>query len=531
MSDPPIPPAFPEKICDIVQPWAERSPDHPALVDASGTWTYRELADVIAKAQAWLEASGVRPGDRVMIVGENCRAFAALLFAVAKLDAWPVPVNAHLSAREIDIIRDHCGARRVLFTTGVSTDAAAHAQRHGAVNGGPDELGMIALGPLRQDVASEPLDATISNRVGALIYTSGTTGLPKGVALSHRNLLFTAAGAAKLRTLTPEDRVYGVLPLSHVVGLSTNLLGALLSGGTLYLPERFDPMTARVALEKERISILLGVPAMFVQFLRYAKMKRVKTLRFPALRIISASGAPLEASVKSEVEALLGLTLHHGYGITECSPNIAQTRVDAPSSDTSVGQPFPGVEIKIVGGDGKPAEEGEVGEVRVRGPNIMKGYYRDPEATAAAVDSDGWFNTRDLGRFESGRLYLVGRGKDLIIRSGFNVYPVEVEAVLNAHPAIVQSAVISGPVEGDEEIIAFVQPDPDATVTPRELAEYAAKHLAPYKRPSRILFIATMPLTPTGKIVKGDLAKLLAEGAISPEKNSVASSTVVTQPA
>ncbi len=172
--------------------------------------------------------------------------------------------------------------------------------------------------------------------------------------LTHRNLLFTAAGAAKLRTLIPDDRLYGVLPLSHVVGLSTNLLGTLLSGATLYLPQRFDPMTARVALEKDRITVMLGVPAMFVQFLRYAKMKRAAALRFPALRIISASGAPLEASVKSAVESLLGLTLHHGYGITECSPNIAQTRVDAPSADTSVGQPFPGVEIQIVGGDHNP---------------------------------------------------------------------------------------------------------------------------------------------------------------------------------
>jgi acyl-CoA synthetase (AMP-forming)/AMP-acid ligase II len=450
-----------------------------------------------------------------MIVGENCRAYGAVLLAVAQLDAWPVPVNAHLSAREIDLIRDHCGARRIVYTTGVSTDASTHAQRHSAFASGPNSLGTIALGPLCEDVGPEPLDTNVAERTGALIYTSGTTGLPKGVMLSHRNLLFTAAGAAKLRSLTPEDRLYGVLPLSHVVGLSTNLLGTLLSGGTLYLPQRFDPMTARVALENERITVMLGVPAMFVQFLRYAKMKRAATLRFSTLRIISASGAPLEASVKSAVESLLGLTLHHGYGITECSPNIAQTRVDAPSSDTSVGQPFPGVEIQIVGGDRKPAAEGEVGEVRVRGPNIMKGYYRDPEATAAAVDAEGWFNTRDLGRFQDGRLFLVGRGKDLIIRSGFNVYPVEIEAVLNGHPMVVQSAVIGGPVEGDEEIIAFVQPEPDTPLKPRELAEYAARHLAPYKRPSRILFIATMPLTPTGKIVKGELAKLLAADSAS----------------
>jgi acyl-CoA synthetase (AMP-forming)/AMP-acid ligase II len=237
-------------------------------------------------------------------------------------------------------------------------------------------------------------------------------------------------------------------------------------------------------------------------------LRGVEALKFPALRIISSSGAPLHPSTKSAIESLFGMPLHNGYGVTECSPTIAQTRVECPRTDTSIGPPFPGVQIKLVGPDRKPVADGEAGELWVHGPNVMKGYYRNPEATAAAVDPEGWFNTRDLARLEDGNLFIVGRTKDLIVHRGFNVYPAEVEAVLNSHPAIVQSAVIGKTVEGDEEVIAFVQPLQDSPVTAADLAAYAAQHLAPYKRPSQILLVPTMPVTPTGKVVKADLAKM-----------------------
>jgi acyl-CoA synthetase (AMP-forming)/AMP-acid ligase II len=248
---------------------------------------------------------------------------------------------------------------------------------------------------------------------------------------------------------------------------------------------------------------------MFSQFLQYAKMRKLQSLKLPALRIISCSGAPLPPAIKSSVEGLFGLPLHHGYGITECSPNVAQVRVDAPPrTDNSVGPMFPGVEARLFGRDRQPVPAGEVGELWVRGPNIMKGYYRAPDETAAAIDAEGWFNTRDLARFEDGHLFIVGRTKDLIIRFGFNVYPAEVEAVLNAHPAVAQSAVIGRTTHGDEEILAFVQPSPGSHLTETDLAEYTAKHLAAYKRPSHILLVSTMPMTPSGKIAKSDLAKI-----------------------
>jgi long-chain acyl-CoA synthetase len=502
---------LPPRVGDVVRSWAERSPDHPALVEASGAWSYGQLASVITETQSWLAGSGVRPGDRVMIVCENCRAFVALFLALAGLDAWPVLVNARLSAREIDEVREHCGARRVIYMTSVSPQAMAHAKRHGAVIGDVPNLGSIGVADLNENVEPEPLDANVAERVAALIYTSGTTGTPKGVMLTHRNLLFVAAVSARIRSLTPKDRLYGILPMSHAVGLSVVLLGTLLSGATLYLSPRFDPMTARTVLERDQLTVVLGVPYTFAQLLQYAEMRGLKSLRLPALRIISSSGAPLQLAVKTATENLFGLVLHNGYGITECSPTIAQTRVERPRTDTSVGPVFPGVEVKLVGSDHKPVAAGEVGELKVRGPSIMKGYYRAPEETAAAIDVEGWFGTGDLARMEEGHLFIVGRVKDLIVHFGFNVYPAEVEGVLNAHPAVAHSAVVGRSLEADEEIVAFVQLLPDATLTAQELSEYAARSLAPYKRPARIIFTPTLPLTPTGKVAKGELVELASQ--------------------
>ena len=509
--------SLPENLSDVIKPWAERFPDRMALVETSGSWTYGQLDAVVRQTRAWLRDSGVRPGDRVLLVCENCRAFIAILLALTGMDAWPVLANARLSAPEIDAIRDHCGARRVIYMTSVSPQATQHAKRHGAVIAEVAGLGPIGFGPANDEVEPEPIATNSVDRVAALIYTSGTTGLPKGVVLTHRNLLFIAAVSAQIRSLTPDDRLYGVLPMSHAVGLSVVLLGTLLSGATLYLAPRFDPVAALAALERDRLTIVLGVPAMFALWADYAKTKGMSgPLKFPALRIISSSGAPLQAAVKAAVESLFGMTLHNGYGVTECSPTIAQARVEEPRSDLSVGRILPGVEIRLVGTDGKQVGEGEVGELSVRGPNVAKGYYRAPEETAAAIDSDGWFNTRDLARVEGGHLFIVGRTKELIVRFGMNVYPAEVEAVLNTHPSVVRSAVIGKSVqgvEGGEEVIAFVQLSPGSAATVAEIADHAGRNLAPYKRPSQILLLPELPVGPTGKVRKDELAKLATSPA------------------
>lgn len=495
---------------DIVSLRAESHPNQPALVEQSGSWTYAQLASEIADARIWLREVGVRPGDRVMIVCENCRAFVALLFAIVKLDAWPVLINARLSAIEVNNIRDHCGARLVIYTVDASPHAAEHGRRSGASIHQLGEAGSISASERNDSVAQEPLDTNPADRVAALMYTSGTTGAPKGVMLTHKNLIYMASTSSRIRKLTPDDRLFGILPMSHAVGLSVVLLGGLLSAATIYLSPRFDPMTARRTLEKERLTIFLGVPATFAQFVEYAKLRGLTKLDLPNLRIISSSGAPLHPATKSAVEDLFGLALHNGYGVTECSPTIAQAIPEEPRSDMSVGRILPGVEVKFVASDGREVGSGDVGELHVRGPNVMKGYYRAPEETAAVIDGEGWFNTRDLARLENGHLFIVGRTKELIVHLGFNVYPAEVEAVISSHPSVARCAVIGRRRNGDEDVVAVVQLSVGAKIDPAALAEYAANFLAQYKRPAEIHVVDEMPLTPTGKIAKNELAKIFA---------------------
>ena len=496
----------PLRISDVVQRWAKDAPEQLAVVEASDSLSYAELASQIAETQNWLVELGVRAGDRIMLVCENSRSLVVVLLAAAALDAWPVLVNARLSPREVDYVRSHCGPRLVVYAGG--PQAKRHAKRRVARFEERPGIGTVALEPVNENATSEPLDDDIASRVAALIYTSGTTGSPKGVMLTHRGLLFVAATSAKIRSLGPGDRLYGVLPMSHGVGLSVVLLGALLSGSTVFLAQRFDPAAMLTALEQDHLTVVLGAPSMFSMLIEYAEMKGRKQLRFPALRIISSSGAPLQLAIKLSVENLFGLVLHNGYGVTECSPNVAQTSVQFPRSDLSVGRILPGMEARLVDTNGNEVNEGEVGELWVRGPNIMKGYYRAPDETAAAINSEGWFNTRDLAYFKEDRLYIAGRTKELIVRFGLNVYPAEVESVLNTYSSVVRSAVVGRQVEGSqggEEVVAYVQAP--TTLSLADLAGYAARHLASYKRPSEILLVPSMPLTPTGKVMKDELVR------------------------
>jgi acyl-CoA synthetase (AMP-forming)/AMP-acid ligase II len=232
------------------------------------------------------------------------------------------------------------------------------------------------------------------------------------------------------------------------------------------------------------------------------------------LRFAYAGGSPLDPGLKRQVEAALGIPLHNGYGLTEAAPTISQTRLATPRADTSVGYPIPGVELRLVGKDGRDVVGNDAGELWVRGPNLMQGYYRAPELTAAAFKPGGWLNTGDLARRATdGALFIVGRTRELIIRAGFKVFPLEVETVLNAHPAVTQSAVVGHLLPGgDEEIVAFVQPAPRARVTHEELRAWAAARLAPYKRPARIVLMDSLPSAATGKVLKHVL-KALADGA------------------
>jgi acyl-CoA synthetase (AMP-forming)/AMP-acid ligase II len=498
---------LPARIDDLAERWAALAPDRPALVERDGIWRYGELPAIVDATRDWLVRLGVRPGDRVMIVAENSRATVALLLGAARLEAWPVIVNARLSDREVDLIRDHSGTRLVTYTVAVSPRARAHAARHGAVTHTILPLVTVAAGAIDETAVPEPV-VPGPDQIATMIYTSGTTGRPKGVMLSHRNLLFVAKVSGMLRQLSGADRVYGVVPVSHITGLSVVLLGALYHGATLYLTPRFDPAATLAALTQDRVTFLMGAPGLYALMAEYAQMKGIGRIADHALRVISAFGAPLDAETKAKAEKLFGVTLHNGYGITECAPTISQTRLDRPRQDCSVGPVWPGVEVKLVDPEGLRMAPGGIGELCVRGPNLMRGYYKAPEETAAAIDAEGWFNTHDLGQFEDDHLFVVGRTKELIIRFGFNVYPAEVETVLNGYPGVTQSAVIGRRAAETEDIIAFVQVAANASVSEADLADHAARRLAPYKRPSAILIVPDLPAGANGKILKSALPPL-----------------------
>jgi acyl-CoA synthetase (AMP-forming)/AMP-acid ligase II len=497
---------LPDRISDVIKPFVRESPDHPALVQGDVTWTYAELAAVVADTARILQLYDIRPGDRVMIVSENSLVLVALILAISEIDAWSVVVNPRLSPREVDIIREHSGARRVFYAIEVSDAARLHAERHDADIAELPLLGTLGVGPLNRDTVPEPVELDRSRQVAALIYTSGTTGNPKGVMLTHRNLLFSAKVASAQRE--PTDKAYCVLPISHIVGYSNILIGSLMVGATVQLVPRFDPAGLVAAIANDGITLMFGVPATYQRLLEYKTVAGIDRLPRGKLRRLAVAGAPLDVTLKSKIEAEFGLPLGNGYGITECAPAIAGVRAATPRSDDAVGSLIPGIEARLVAPGGRAVAPGEVGELQVRGPNVMRGYYRAPEATAAVIDADGWFYTGDLARFEDDILYIVGRTKELIIRSGFNVYPSEVEAVLNEHPAVVQSAVIGRSVPGNEEVVAYVELLPGSTATPTDLMTHAAQLLTAYKRPSEIIVVDALPAASTGKILKHRLTEV-----------------------
>jgi long-chain acyl-CoA synthetase len=495
---------------EIPAHWARLRADHPVLHEGASTWTWRELDAARASAARRLQALGVRAGDRVMVVGENCASMVLLLFALPSIDAWTVNVNARLTARELDAIAAHARPRRVIYLTGASSAAREHADRRGAHPVDLEGWGEALVSEVDEASAAEPVDADPAARVAALLYTTGTTGEPKGVMLTHGGFMHIARLATELRGLVPGDRIYGLLPFTHVYGMASVVYGSLCSGASLDLQARFSPEAMAHALEHRGITVCQGVPAMYAKLLEHLRATG-EPFSAPQLRFLYAGGAPLPPALQRNVEALFGLPLSNGYGLTEASPTVTQTRRDRPRNDGSVGTPLPEVEVRIVDAEGRDRPPGESGEIWVRGPNVMKGYYRDARATAAVMREGGWLATGDIGHRESadGALFIDGRLKELIIRSGFNVFPVEVESVLNAHPDVSQSAVLGRPVEGNEEVVAFVELKPGASATPAALVEFAARSLAPYKRPSEVIILPALPAAASGKILKARLRSLL----------------------
>ncbi len=502
----------PTRIHHLMQTWLAERPDAPSVRDAHAALSYRQLHEASMAAQAQLEALGVRPGDRVLVVGENCVTLCVLVLAASRLDAWIIVANARLSEREIDLFVAHARPRRVLYTPHVSPEAAGHAERHGARSQAWPGLGDMPVGALDETTEPEPCFDDPSEQVGCVLYTSGTSGAPKGVMLTHANMIFTATSAARMRGLKPGDLSYGVLPMAHIVGLTAQFMGNLSGGAALVLAPRFTPAETARMLREGGVTVFTGVPAMMAKMLDWSR-ETGSPLTAPHLRLMTVAGSPMTPALKHDAEQAFGLPLDNGYGLTECAPTVAQTRSAERRSDCAVGHPIPGVEVRVVGADGVDVHPGDIGELWVRSPGLMKGYYRSPELSAQVIDAHGWFNTGDMVRMEpDGALTIVGRSKELIIRSGLNVYPVEVEQVINAHPEVIQSAVVGRTVEHNEEVVAFVEPAAGASLDEATLRVYLREHLAAYKIPSEIRFLSPLPAAPTGKLLKG-VMKTMAQQA------------------
>ncbi|WP_411837774.1 class I adenylate-forming enzyme family protein [Paracoccus sp. ME4] len=478
-------------------------PDRPALTDWTGrTLTYAALDDLVRRTQADMAAMGLRPGDRLLVVAENAAPVPVLLLAASRMGAVLVPVNARMTAPELAKIAAHTEPRLTLFLSDVSEPARLHAGDARAVT-----LAGAALhvaGPF--DAVPEQVESQDA-MTAVILYTTGTTGTPKGVMLTHGNLIFGGESSARLRGMQADDVIWGVLPLTHVFGLTSMLAAGLATGAHIRLEPRFSAAQTLAALQSD-VTVLPAVPQMHAAIMAEARAQGLERLARP-LRYVSSGAAPLDPDWKRRAEAFYGIALQNGYGMTETTAGVTVTNNAIGDPDPSAGHPLPGVEIAL---DETIGREPGTGEVLTRGPHIMRGYFRNAEGTAQVL-RDGWMRTGDLGRIDAqGRLHIVGRCKELIIRGGFNVYPPEVEAALNDHPAVLQTAVIGRAREGgDEDILAFCQLIAPDAVSADALAAHAAARLSAYKRPTRIILTGPLPAAATGKVLKHRLIAHFAD--------------------
>lgn len=488
-------------------------PDAPALRDHDGRRiTFAELGGIVGGLAAELAARGLGPGDRLLILAENCAALIGMIMAASRLDAIAVPVNARMTEHELHRIADHADPRLTVYLTNVSPQARTHADIAGAA-AWHTALGTLAVAGSARSPVAEPVSPDAA-QVALILYTTGSTGTPKGVMLSHANLLFGGQTSARMRGMTPHDLILGVLPMTHVFGVTSMMIAGMVAGAELWLFPRFSAPAVLDALQAG-VSVLPAVPQMHALIMEEAAVRGIGRLPPGPLRYVSSGAAPLDPDWKRRAEAFYGVALQNGYGLTETTAGVTLTTNPPGVPDVSVGPALPGVELRLrdTGPDG-------VGEIQTRGPHVMPGYFRNPEATAAAFDDEGFLCTGDLGRIDAaGNLHIAGRARELIIRGGFNVYPPEVEAALNDHPRVIQTAVVGRKVEaGNEEVLAFCQTDDPALVTERDLREHAAERLSPYKRPSRIIVTTALPTSPNGKILKQQLIETFREALDAKEE-------------
>jgi long-chain acyl-CoA synthetase len=476
--------------------------DQPAVRMDGMVLTYSRLLGAARRVAALLGSSGVGPGDRVAIMLPNVPAFPIAYYGTLAAGAVVVPMNPLLKSREVAYYLGDSGAK-VLF--------AWHAMIGEAAKGAA-EAGTQVVEVTEPDLAT-PLAgltpvAASAPRAGdddaVILYTSGTTGRPKGAQLTHDNLTRNAELTA--RTLLhggPGDVIMGCLPLFHVFGLTCGLNAAVRCGATLTLLPRFDPAKALEIIARDRVTIFEGVPTMYAAMLHDPSAPQADT---SSLRVCVSGGAAMPLEILRGFEQAFSCMILEGYGLSETSPVASFNHPDSERKPGSIGTPVVGVQMRVVDAEGRDLPGGEVGEIVIRGHNVMKGYWGRPEATAESI-TDGWFRTGDLARVdEDGYFFIVDRKKDLIIRGGYNVYPREIEEVLYEHPAVAEVAVIgiSHPSLG-EEVGAAVALKPGAAATPDELRAFARDRVAAYKYPRHVWLVPELPKGPTGKLLRREV--------------------------
>ncbi len=481
---------------------AAGQPDGNALRLDDLVLTYTQLREAAGRMSTLLSAHGVQPGDRVGIMLPNVPAFPIAFYGALAAGAVVVPMNPLLKSREIAYYLADSGARVVL-----AWHAAAGEAAKGAADAGTEaitaETADLAGLLTEHDPAPAPSSRDDTDDA-VILYTSGTTGKPKGAQLTHANLVRNAEITAEnLLKNGSGDVMMGCLPLFHVFGLTCGLNATVATAGTLTLLPRFDPAKALEIIKRDAVTIFEGVPTMYAAMLH---LPGADPAMAETLRVCVSGGAALPVEVLRGFEEKFGCMILEGYGLSETSPVASFNHPDQVRKPGSIGTPVEGVQMRLIDDAGQTVPDGDIGEIAIKGHNVMKGYWAKPEATAEAI-TDGWFRTGDLARVdEDGYYYIVDRKKDMIIRGGYNVYPREIEEVLHEHPAVAEVAVIGIPHPGlGEEVGAAVALKPDATVTPDELRAFARDKLAAYKYPRRIWLVDALPKGPTGKILRREV--------------------------
>jgi long-chain acyl-CoA synthetase len=500
-------------LAEILTHSAEQYPDHVAikLDDLELSYTFLDHASKLAAG--YLRDAGVGPGDRVALSLPNVPYFPVVYYGALRLGAVVVPLNVLNKAREVTYYLKDSGAKILFAWHDFAGEGVPGAKDAGAqsVVVKPGEFEQLMAGVT--DPVSEMADCDPSD-TAVILYTSGTTGQPKGAELTHANLLRNAEESRNLFSIGAGGVILGGLPLFHTFGQTCCMNAAIIGGGTLSLIPRFDPAKALEIIGRDKVEVFEGVPTMYNAMLNTPDRDSYDV---STLKLCASGGSAMPVELLKAFEQAFSCKVLEGYGLSETAPVASFNHPDKERKAGSIGTPINGVEMKVVDEQDEEVPRGDVGEIVVRGHNVMKGYLNKPEATAEALRG-GWFHTGDMAtEDEDGYFFIVDRKKDMIIRGGFNIYPREIEEVLYEHPAVREAAVIGVPHdEYGEEVAAAVALKEGSSTTPEELRQYTKDRVAAYKYPRHVWIVDDLPKGPTGKILKREIDVPADLGAVSP---------------